>query len=234
MQRKFKTKDVDMLITAATILESAIAQKTVLQSKRSTWTDDYFNSLKNRIDLAVQNHLGIDSAKDLRLATKSILSIQNKAIRELAEVKVQITEDFKNETDRLSEILTQLGFAAFHKEVQNRDQEALINLLFRFKTNLTEALKEEIVAKGTAPQILDNITAHADALKSADITQEAFKGSRKIITETSLQEFNEIYDQVISISKIGAKFFKDQPAIKDQFSFRKVSKTLNFKPKSIE
>ena len=40
--RKYKTKDVEMLTATATIIENAIANKTFLQSKRTTWADPFF------------------------------------------------------------------------------------------------------------------------------------------------------------------------------------------------
>ncbi|QYS87193.1 hypothetical protein JJC03_04405 [Flavobacterium oreochromis] len=41
--RKYRGKDVDMLVACSTIIENAIANKTFLQSKRSNWTDDFFH-----------------------------------------------------------------------------------------------------------------------------------------------------------------------------------------------
>lgn len=226
-QRNYKTKDVDMLVTASTILESAITNKTFLQSKRSTWADPFFDNLKARVENAVQTYLGVDSAKNLRQATQALTGIQTQAIKDLAEVKIQITEDFKSDKTRRDEILNQLGFTSYHKAAQKGDQEGLINLLFQFKTNLTKTLKTEIVKAGTAEAALDTITAYADTLKNADVSQESYKGERKTITAASLKEFNEIYDSVISICKISGKFFKDKPHLKDQFSYSKVAKTLN-------
>lgn len=226
-QRNYNSKDVDMLVTASTILETAISNKTFLQTKRSTWADPFFDDLKIRIDNAVQTYLGLDSAKDLRQATQALKGIQAQAIKDLAEVKVQITEDFKNNKTRRDEILTQLGFTKYHAAAQKGDQEGLISLLFQFKTNLTATLKTEIVSKGTAKESLDTITGYADTLKNADVSQESYKGIRKTITATSVKEFNEIYDAVISICKISGKFFKDNAPVKDQFSYSKVSKELN-------
>ena len=40
-------------------------------------------------------------------------------------------------------------------------------------------------------------------------------------------ELNAIYNQVISVAKISAKFFKDNKAIKDQFSYAKGLSNLN-------
>lgn len=227
LQRHYNSKDVDMLITAATMVDAAIANKDFLISQRATWADPFLQKLKDRIDAATQNYLGVDSAKDLRNATQIIRNIQSKALNDLSLVKIQIKEDFKNNKPRLEEILNNLGYNAYHKDARNKDQEALINLLFRFKINLTPELKNEIIDQGTAPESLEKVINHADALKNANINQETFKGMRKNITATSLKEFNEIYDQVISVSKIAARLLNDQPTLKQLFSYNKVSKTLN-------
>jgi hypothetical protein len=225
--RKYKGKDVDMLIASNTLLENAIANKIFLQTKRSNWTDDFFVSIQTKIDTALEQYLGVDSAKSLRGATQVLKEIQKQSLTDLAEVKTQIIEDFKKETVKQTEILTQLGFTTYHKEAQNGDQEALVQLLYKFKTNLSNSLRQEIVNKGTAIAILDKITTYADSLKKADITQETFKGTRKEITKEAIDFFNDIYDDVISIAKIATKFYKDQPTKKELFSFSKINKSLS-------
>jgi hypothetical protein len=225
--RNYKLKDVDMLISAATITESAINNKTALQAKRSTWADPFFKDFQTKIDQTIQTHLGVDSAKELREATQIVYSIQANAMRDLAEVKVQIDEDFKQDKAQRTEILNTLGFTNYYIGVRSKDQEALINLLYQFKTNLTTQLKTTIVNKGTAAESLETILNYADTLKNANVTQEGNKGTRKEITLQAIKAFNEIYDQAISIAKIAAKIFIDNPALKDQFSFNKVSKNLN-------
>jgi len=225
--RLYHAKDVDMLVTAATIVENAISNKSFLQTKRSTWADPFFDELKLKIETATQTFLGVDSAKELRGATQALMVIQKQAIKDLAECKVQVTEDFKSDKTRRGELLRQLGFTGYLKDAQKGDQEALLNLLYQFKTNLTPSLKDEIVTKGTAKQILDAIIAYADGLRNANVNQENFKSQRKTITVAAVNEFNDIYNQVISICKISAKFYKDEPAVKDQFSFAKVLKSLN-------
>lgn len=225
--RSYKVKDVDFLVTASTLVENAIGNKKFLQSKRPAWADPYFDNVKIRIETATQTHLGVDSAKDLRQATQSLTAIQKQALSALSECKVQITEDFKKVKIRRDEILNQLGFKAYHTKAQDKDQEALINLLYQFKTNMSASVKAEIVEKGTAAETIDEIIGYADVLKNANIGQEIFKGLRKDVTATAVIEFNEIYNEVISIGKIAARFFKDKPAKKDLFSFSKVARALN-------
>ena len=225
--RKFKSKAVDLIIASDTILDSAILNKTFLQSKRSTWADPFFQDIKDQIDLATQTYLGMDSAVALRQSTQGVYNIVATAYADLAEVKVQIEEDFKDNPTQKNEILNTLGFTTYFVAARNKDQESLINLLFRFKTNLTLVLSAEIVAKGTAQASLDNIIAYADQLKDADVSQEGNKAQRQVLTADAIIEFNDIYDKVISITRIAAKFYKNNPALSDQFSFNKVVSRMN-------
>ena len=227
--RTYTGKDVDMLMASGTIIETAINNKEFLLPKRSTWADPFFDDMKARIDNAFKNFLGIDSAKDMRQSTQVLLGIQKQAAKDLAEVKVQLDEDFKKDKVRRTEILRQLGFTEHLKNAQRQDQEALVSLLYMFKQNLP-GLRAEIEAKGTDKNMLSNIMGYADTLKNANVNQETFKGSKKTITAAGITEFSGIYDDVISICKIAAKFSKEKPGLKDQFSFSKVKKALNFKP----
>lgn len=225
--RIYKGKDVEMLITIDTIIDAAIANLDFLTSKRSTWKDPYLPNLKQAIDQAVQEHLGQDNAKALRNATQEVLAIQTPALKDLAEVKVQIESDFNDNPTLKKEILNTLGFTPFYSKTKTKDQEALISLLYQFKTNLTHDLKEQIVTKGTAEEQLDKITSYADDLKNKNVLQEGKKGSKKEITEEAIIAFNAVYNEAIAVAKISAKFFKDRPTIQEQFSYTKVKNNLN-------
>ncbi|MEC4048392.1 hypothetical protein OX284_003040 [Flavobacterium sp. SUN046] len=227
VSRIYNGKDVDMLITAATIMNAAINHKVFLQNNRPLWLDPFFEDLAAEIENAIQTHLGIDSSKNLREATHILYQIQANAIIDLALIKIQISEDFKADRIRKEEILNQLGFTPFLKDVQKKDQEALINLLFQFKTYLNPNLRAEIVAKGTSDSLLTKVVNYADTIKNADIFQESNKGIKKTITAEAITDFNSVYSKIISVSKIAHKLFKGSPAIQQQFSFYKIARTIN-------
>ncbi len=197
-----------MLTASATIIENAIANKIVLQEKRTTWADPFFENLKTQIQSTTDTYLVKDAAQQMRQATQIVLNIQAQALNHLSEFKVQIEQDFKNVPTQKTKILTQLGFTTYHKLAQKGDQEALVNLLFQFKTNLNPTLNTEIVSKGIAQATIDTIMGYANTLKDANISQETFKGTRKEITDEAINAFNQIYDQVISIAKIASNFYK--------------------------
>ena len=225
--RIYKVKDVEMLTATAAIIENAIANKTFLQTKRSTWANPFFEDLKTKIETTTETYLGKDSAQQMRQSTQIVLGIQKQALVDLAEFKVQVEEDFRKNPIQKTEILTQLGFTTYHKISQKGDQEGLVNLLFQFKQNLNPTLNAEIAAKGTSQNTINKIVDYAQVLKNANIDQETFKGTRKEITDEAIKAFNEIYEDVISVAKIANNFYKSDKVKQQLFSFSKVSANLN-------
>ena len=227
IKRNYTCKDVDMLTVSATIVENATANLDFLTGKRRAWADPFFPNLKAQIDRAFREFLGIDSASEQRKATQTVSEIQNDSLTDLAEVKVQIEADFKSDKTRRDEILKTLGYTEYHKKAQAKDQEALIQLLYRFRTNLTPQLRIDITTQGIDEISLDRICNYADQMANANITQETLKGGRKTITTEAVTEFNAIYDEVISVAKIARSFYKGNPVKQDEFSFAKILKKLN-------
>jgi len=226
--RRYTVKDVELIIAASVILKNAIQNKDFLQTKRSTWTDAFFKQLDLEINQTVQTYLGLDSAKELRQATRVVNSIQESALKNLSELKIQISEDFKKVPARRAELLSLLGFTTYYTAANsNHDQEALIDLLFEFKTNMTPEIKAEIMEKGTSEATLNEIEYCADTLKESDVVQEFHKGSKKLLTQEAIGAFNEIYDKIISICKLSRNFYRGKPVKQDLFSFNKITKAIN-------
>ena len=225
-KRKYNGKDAEMLIVASTITEAAKNNLAALVAKRANWADPFFPNHATRINNAINNILGVDSALSLRTQTAAVNAIVGPAMQNLTDVKIMIEQDFKSNKPRLNEILTTLGFNAHWASATSADQEGLMELLLQFKTNLTPALRTELEAKGISGTLLTAITDAAQDLIDANITQETLKQSRKAITETALTELNEIYDETISIGIISQRIFKDSPALKDQFNYSKILKNL--------
>ncbi|HEY9113339.1 MAG TPA: hypothetical protein VIN10_01480 [Bacteroidales bacterium] len=226
MKRAYTGKDADMLTACATIAQNAINHKTELIAKRPTWADPFLPDVKLRIDNAFPNFLGADNAQQLRQATRLVNSIQASAMADLSLFKVQIEEDFRGNKPLLKEMLTTLGFVQHYASVQNKSQSALVELLFKFKTNMTASLQTQISAAGTPAELITGIIGYAETLNNSNIAQEALKGGRKEFTLEAITEFNEIYTQVISIAKIASRIFKDNPAIRDQFSYAKILRAV--------
>jgi hypothetical protein len=229
--RNYPGKDVEMLTVTSTIADNAISCVEYLSGKRPVWADPFFPDLRARINRAF-THLGIDAASAQRGATRIVLQLQSVSLFDLSEFKVQLEADFKTDKPRLTEILKQLGYTDYYKLAQNKDQEGLIQLLYRFSGALTPALRTEITAKGINAEYFDRISSYAEQLAQANITQETFKGSKKLVTEEAITEFNAIYDEVIAIAKIAHSFYRGNPTRQAQFSYAKIRSRLNAHPRA--
>ena len=225
--RHYSYSDVDMALASKTIAESFNTNLSELSTLRTNWTPEYAGDLKNRIDAAIENHLGIDAKKELRNASLNLITVIGPAKRDLSAFKTQIDEDFKNEAPRLKEIHKVLGFTDNLKAVQKNNQESLIRLLYTFNHNMTDELRQEITVKGMNPALIDNINGYADTVKTANTTQELLKLTTKDTSLDIANAFNAIYDEIIGICKIASNYYQYEPIKKEQFTFSKVVSNMH-------
>ena len=47
-----------------------------------------------------------------------------------------------------------------------------------------------------------------------------------MLTQANLRELNEIYTQVINVARIASKIFKNDAAVRDQFSYSKIPRAI--------
>ena len=222
IKRVYKGTDAQMLTAINTIVQAAIDNQKTLVARRASWADPFLPDLQTEIDTVTQTYIGVDSAKDLRTATQLVTQIQAGAIDALEEVKVQIERDFRDDKTTRDELLNELGYTACFKAAYRKDQGALVNLLLRFKKSLTPDVQTQLTGKGTDAGTLTAITGYADTLNNANISQEGFKSSRTSSTQTAVAAFNNMYNKVMDVAVIAAKFFKDSPATQLRFSYSKV------------
>lgn len=225
-KRNYSYSDVDMLMASKTIGLSFKANISELSTTRTDFTEARADELISRIDNAIDGYLGVDTKKTLRSATASLIAIQMPAKRDLSYFKTQIEDDFKDEPAKCDEILKTLGFNNHLRSVQNGSQEALLNLLYAFKKNISDTLREEISSKGMAPALIDKISAYADTFKQANTEQENLKETTKELTQAISDTFNSIYDEIIGICKKASSFYQYEPLKKEQFTFSKVIANL--------
>ena len=220
--RHYKGNDVDMLTACSTIAGSFAANITELETVRTDWSASYATDLSARIVNITTTYLGLDSRKDQRQATANLVSLQAPAKRDLTFFKAQIDTDFKKEPARHDEILRVLGFASYYKDAIKDKQEPMAQLLYAFKTNMTDALKTEISGKGLSIELINRIMTYADGFMAANVSQEQAKGNSQELKAGAIEAFNAIYDEVIAICKIAASYYRYEPLKKALFSFAKV------------
>jgi len=56
--------------------------------------------------------------------------------------------------------------------------------------------------------LIDNIIGYADSFKQANVTQETFKETTKVVTKEVSDSFNAIYDEIIGICKKASNYYQ--------------------------
>ncbi len=224
--RSYSCSDVDMLTVSRTIAERFRTNISVLSTVRTDWTEQYADELNARLISLMEKNLGIDSKKNLRNASMALNEIHIPARRDVSFFKTQIEEDFKDKPNLRDELLNNLGFTKYLRDVQKGNQEALIQLLNAFRKNMNEAVRKEITEKGLNNALINNIIGYTSSFENANISQETFKASSKEVTKEVRDSFNAMYDEIIGICKKVSKYYHYEPLKAEQFSFSKVLRNL--------
>ena len=220
--RNYSYKDVNMLTASQVVAGNFKSNIGELSTVRSDWTEQYANDLVLRINQNIETHFGIDVKKDLRDATSDLYVVQISAKRDLSFFKTQIDDDFKSTPLVRDEIINTLGFSKHLRNVQQNNQEALIQLLYAFKKNMTDTLRNQVTDKGLSATLIDKIIGYASSFNEANTSQEGLKQSTKEISKEVVDVFNGIYDEIIGICKKVSSYYQFDAVKKEQFTFSKV------------
>ncbi len=222
--RAYRGRSSAMLVAIATITENALAQVDALQEADSTFTEAYFRDLRGRIDSVARTVLGADNAATLRNATLDLYAAVDSATRELGLTKTWIETRFSSNPGRRDELLNNLGFKRFYKEAVNRkQQEDLGQLLERVSAGFDARLTEEFVAAGLPQARVQAIHQLAATFNVKNVDQESQKGQRVQRTTTDIDALNAVYSEVMGLSKLARRLFRDRPAIQAGFTFDNVA-----------
>lgn len=227
-KRIYSAKDAVMLTVLSVILNNALENITELSEENENWNADSIEALQAKVEKDFKEILGIDPKKDQREATTIVKGIQAEALPILSTVSLRLNVAVKDAARR-KELLIQLGFAAFGKKAQAKDQIALIELLAKMRTNTTAAVKAEITAsKDIKAPVIDKLIGFADTLHQNNVTQETFKKSSEIVTANGVAELNATYTAVVTnFSKLVQDFYKKKKSPKaNLFSFSSIKKTV--------
>jgi len=225
--RSYSYKDVDMLLACQMVAESFKVHKAQIIAQRATWADPFIAGFEARIKAATEGYLGLDAKKDQKTATQTLTGVQEAALKDLSLLKVQVEADFAADKVRRNTLLDTLGFASYWSKARQKDQQALLQLLYQYRTGLSKSVKAEITAKGANKALLERIASYADAFKQASIAQETHKTTSKDVTEAGTVEFNAIYEQAMSICRICTRLFADAPLVKGKFVFSHLVRSMN-------
>ncbi len=231
INRHYRCSNIEMCLASQTIAGNFRIHLAELATKRTNWTTEYADDLEARIKGIMKDVLGLDPKIDLRAATETLSKLMGPAKRDLSFFKAEIDQDLKKEPAIQKEYLRILGFTKNLQKVQHNDQEALIELLFSFGKNMSEAIKTKITSKGMIPESIDQIIAYAETIDMANVEQEKLKKSTNQISADARKILNDLYDEIIGICHLAANYYQYESLKKEQFTFSKIVSAMNFSGK---
>jgi len=220
--KEYVYKDINMLVATKIVAFNFRDNISELSQLNSKWDEPYANDFIVRVEDALNNHLGYDVKKELRDATSALNSIMSEVKTDLSVFKRLVNKFFKGEPAKKNEILNVLGLKQFPKAGVSRTQNGLIKLLFAFKTNLTDPLRQELVSKGIIEELIDKIVANATKLEDINNIQEVLKGTTIEKTLSRKALYNSIFREVSSICIVAYAHFRPLKVKQDMFNFSRI------------
>jgi len=222
--KEYVYKDVSMLLAAKIVAFNFRDNISELSQLNSKWDEVYANDLIARIEDALNNHLGYDVKKELRDATSALNKIMLEVKTDIGVFKRLVYKFYRNEAEKKDEILNVLSLRQYPKANATKTQNGLIKLLFAFKTNLTDVLRQELVSKGIIENLIDKIIANANKLESINNIQEVLKGTTIEKSNSRKALYNSIFREVSSICIVASAYFKTSKVKQDMFNFSKIAR----------
>jgi len=174
------------------------------------------------IILAPDNHLGCFARKELSDANANLRKITTEVLTAVGMFKLLISKFYRCETEKSCEIFTAQGFKYYSLKSVIRTQTGLINLLYSFKANLTDAMRPELAGKNIPNNILDSTTANATVPENANSIQEVLKSNTSAKIAAGITLYQRIFMKVSGICVIARGHFTSSASKKAIFNIKKM------------
>jgi len=218
-----------MLFASSEVGRSLLANIDELSANRGNWNADYANHFIGRVEDALEKHMGVKKDTQQVIATSTVNKLHKESNENLSFLKQQIEVDFG--TKESKKVLKRLGIPPSITRITNGKHSAMVKTLYSIKKGMTDDLRNDIVARGTRQDIIDQLITAANQLKEAEIMQEMLKTTSKEITSDTVEAFNAIYAEAIGICKIASAIYKNDPLKREMFTFSKIVAKMSISKK---
>lgn len=227
--RTYQGSDAQMLTTCLVQTENFIPVQAALADRRKKITPQYLTDTRTLITDAIKNQLGLDPRTLVQELTGQLTTAQTSILGLLKSFYLDLRDAFAEAPDksRLSQLSAQLGLKDHYAAAQDRNQQALTELLARFcAATDTPALRTELEDTLEISATLINDLRAQREFYTLDATQEQGKSQTPAITDDTIRTFNAIYRRVQAIARLARDIFKANAAEADKYSFSHIRRRM--------
>ncbi len=219
-----QNEDFNMLIACNTIAENFASNINELRKINHAWTDKFVNKLLMQVEEAFAYYLDLEANRKIQDMQNKLNSIQIQALRAICFLKTRIDITYANDEARKNYVLDQLGFKLYLQAVEQKDAEALIELLSKIRKNLSDDITKELIKNHSDQTFIERISLFAAKLKKINRSHNALVATKKLTTKGAVGIFSDLYLDILTISKQIKDFYKNQPEKAKMFDYNYIVK----------
>jgi hypothetical protein len=201
--RNYNCKDEELPVVCGFLALSLVRDLNDFTSFSPQFDTTYVDTFKTKIDAADELVQPKSETVELKMLNESMYTTLDSLIAPINYVEGYL--ELAKKTVPLSS--TDFGLSPLRKSVRSRDVESVLKLLHTVETNLTK-YKSDLEAKGLTETLAAKFTEAGTLLATDKNKKYELVSTRMALVQNNLGVLNDLYDQLVEITKIGKILYK--------------------------
>jgi hypothetical protein len=201
--RNYNCKDEELPVVCGFLALSLVRDLNDFTSFSPQFDTTYVDAFKTKIDAADELVQPKSETVELKMLNESMYTTLDALIAPINYVEGYL--ELAKKTVPLSS--TDFGLSPLRKSVRSRDVESVLKLLHTVETNLTK-YKSDLEAKGLTETLSAKFTEAGTLLATDKNKKYELVSTRMALVQNNLGVLNDLYDQLVEITKIGKILYK--------------------------
>lgn len=215
-RRKFQGSDAFMAENARTIYNLFVQDLAQFTAYNTRFTSAYAETFLAQINAADKVVTDASIVAKQGVETQKVINVMQQARRIYNRVKSHAQWAFADVSPAIvKEFTSGYKAASTNQPKMLVFLETLENTVRAHLEDLTDSAKG-----GMPPNILDDLVAIKEQLKTSNVNQEVYKKQRLAITEERIVTLNSCYQSLMQVNNTAQLVFAEQPAKRSQYSYR--------------
>ncbi len=192
---------------------------------RKEWNVAYAESLKNKARQIVDKIFATGNVQNRMEKLKIWRELMISSLTDIGIIRASVKNDYKNDKPFQKEFYQQLGYNDYFSDAKNGDHFSMFHFVRTFAANMTDDLREKILAGGLDPRVIDRLLENARELENFEECFILMKDTAGI-TEGDQELISALYSDVRDISRIATAYYYFDPQKREAFNFFKALRNL--------
>lgn len=214
MIKKFPGSVLSFILTCRSIIESLGVYLSNFSARNTIITQDWLTALSGRV-LNVENEFGIDDKSGKKSSAQNIRTSSEQLVALIKDFISDLDYAYRTNTTRFSFMMNVYGLDNYGSRPS---RQILYAISSKYIGNIDQYTKEMTDA-GVNPTLLTDMKTATVNFKNDYIALDSNTTRNITTTDEQIAELNAIYDEILSICRLGRSIFSSDLNIARQFTF---------------